>query len=387
MTLQHATPAEAATSPIVETTQGRVRGTMEDGIAVFRGIPYAEPPVGRLRFRPPERRRRWDGVLDATRFGDCHPQDPDPVENALMVLDRRPPEGDDCLNLNVWTPRSRRGGACRSWSGSTAAASSSARGADAVYDGATFARDGIVAVTLNYRLHPAGYLFVGDRPGSGAFGLLDQIAVLEWVQENIAAFGGDPDAVTDRRRVGRRPQRRPAARRAGGARALPAGDRAERRGVVRRARGGRAGDRRRGAGAPRHPRLRRRRDRRHLERRAPVGVARGRAEDGRAPRRARPPAEPHERRDPRDEPVDLRRRRDAGPRAGRRRRRRRGRRRPPGRHDAGRDAAVRPGVRRHRARASPTSRSERTADPPPRSWRAYGATGRRAPTSTPARGS
>ena len=69
-------------------------------------------------------------------------------------------------------------------------------GADAVYDGATFAREGIVTVTLNYRLHPAGFLFVGDRPGSGAFGLLDQIAVLEWVQENIAAFGGDPDAVT-----------------------------------------------------------------------------------------------------------------------------------------------------------------------------------------------
>ena len=112
-------------------------------------------------------------------------------------------------------------------------------GADAVYDGATFARDGIVTVTLNYRLHPAGYLFVGDRPGSGAFGLLDQIAVLEWVQENIAAFGGDPDAVTvagesaGGHSVGQL-LAAPAAR--GRFRRAIA---AERRGVVRRARGGR----------------------------------------------------------------------------------------------------------------------------------------------------
>ena len=91
-------------------------------------------------------------------------------------------------------------------------------GSDALYDGATFARDGVVTVTLNYRLHPAGFLWVGDRPGSGAFGLLDQIAALEWVHDNIAAFGGDPGSGHRRRGVGRRAQRRAAA---GGA-AVPA---------------------------------------------------------------------------------------------------------------------------------------------------------------------
>ena len=187
--------ATVGTRPIVDTTQGKVRGTVEDGCAVFRGIPYAEPPVGRLRFRPPERRRPWDGVRDAGRFGACHPQDIDPIEGRLMSASLRPPQGEDCLNLNVWSPDLGpaampvlvwiHGGSLKFGSG-----------ADAVYDGATFARHGIVTVTMNYRLHPAGYLRVGDRPGSGAFGLLDQIAVLEWVRENIAAFGGDPDTVT-----------------------------------------------------------------------------------------------------------------------------------------------------------------------------------------------
>jgi len=183
------------TSPVVATREGRVRGTVENGIAVFRGIPYAEPPVGALRFRPPARRRPWNGVRDATRFGAYHPQDFDPVEGAFMDATRRPPQGDDCLNLNVWTPDPGaaalpvlvwlHGGSLKFGTG-----------ADALYDGAGFAGEGVVTVTLNYRLHAAGFLHVGDRPGSGAFGLLDQIAALEWVQDNISAFGGDPGAVT-----------------------------------------------------------------------------------------------------------------------------------------------------------------------------------------------
>ena len=192
------TTTEAVTqtaSAVIPTTQGRVRGVVEDGVSVFRGIPYAEAPVGPLRFRPPARRRPWDGVRDASRFGPSHPQGDDLVEGALMSRDLRPPAGEDCLSLNVWTPDPGaaglpvfvwiHGGSLKYGAGS-----------DAIYDGATFARDGIVTVTLNYRLHPAGYLCVGERPGSGAFGLLDQIAALEWVRENIAAFGGDPDAVT-----------------------------------------------------------------------------------------------------------------------------------------------------------------------------------------------
>ena len=184
-----------ATAATVTTSRGKLRGTVEDGIHVFRGIPYAEPPVGPLRFRPPRPRARWDGARDATRFGERHIQDYDPVESRLMAGPQRPPVGDDCLNLNVWTPDPGatglpvlvwiHGGSLKFGTGS-----------DPLYDGATFARDGIVTVTINYRLHPAGFLWVGDRPGSGAFGLLDQIAALEWVHDNIHSFGGDPARVT-----------------------------------------------------------------------------------------------------------------------------------------------------------------------------------------------
>jgi len=186
---------ETTVSTVVRTTGGAVRGTHEDGVFAFRGIPYAEPPVGDLRFRPPRRRAPWDGVLDATRFGATQLQDPDPVEARMMNTALRPAAGPDCLNLNVWTPEP--GGAGLPvfvWihGGSL----KTGTGADAFYDGGRFARDGVVTVTINYRLHAAGYLYVSGRPGAGAFGLLDQIAALEWVRDNIAAFGGDPDRVT-----------------------------------------------------------------------------------------------------------------------------------------------------------------------------------------------
>jgi para-nitrobenzyl esterase len=179
---------------IVQTTRGAVRGAWENGIAVFRGIPYAEPPVGKLRFKPPVPRQRWDGMRDATHFGASAPQDRSILEEALTGGYRQP-QGDDCLNLNVWSPDLDRSGLpVMVWihGGSFKWGA----GSDAFYDGATFARAGIVTVTLNYRLNALGFLYVGNRPGSGNFGLLDQLAALEWVQENIAAFGGDPSQVT-----------------------------------------------------------------------------------------------------------------------------------------------------------------------------------------------
>lgn len=172
-----------------------MRGLVENGSHAFRGIPYAEPPVGDLRFRPPVPRARWDGIRDCFEFGDHHIQEFDGVESIMRRGERRPPGADDCLNLNVWTPGEEaaglpvlvwiHGGSLRFGTG-----------ADPVYDGSTFARDGVVCVTLNYRLYPAGFLNVRGRPGAGAFGLLDQTAALRWVRENIAAFGGDPQQVT-----------------------------------------------------------------------------------------------------------------------------------------------------------------------------------------------
>jgi len=182
-------------APLVRTAQGSVCGVREGAVAVFRGIPFALPPVGVRRFRPPVRVPAWEGLRQATRFGEMVPQlRTDPIVAAGYPVGAK--FGDDCLNLNVWTPapdpQARlpvmvwvHGGGFRCGTG-----------AEPMYDGATFAREGIVCVTLNYRLGAAGFLNVGDRAGTGCFGLLDQVAALEWVQENIAAFGGDPARVT-----------------------------------------------------------------------------------------------------------------------------------------------------------------------------------------------
>jgi para-nitrobenzyl esterase len=186
--------ASAERLSIVQTAQGGVRGLWDHDVAVFRGIPYAEPPVGKRRFRPPVRRGCWDGVRDATRFGQIVPQtDESPLD--AKSLRKGVPQGDDCLNLNVWTPTLENASLpVLFWihGGSFMWGSGSVPG----YDGARFARNGVVVVTINYRLNAAGFLYVDGRPGAGCFGLLDQIAALEWVQENIRCFGGDPSRVT-----------------------------------------------------------------------------------------------------------------------------------------------------------------------------------------------
>ena len=180
--------------PVVTTASGQVRGEAGSGVFVFRGIPYAAPPVGKLRFRPPAPPEGWTGVRDATVFGQAPPQCDFPLWVASIVAPAVP-KGEDCLNLNVWTPA--LGAEARLpvlvWIHGGGFLMGS--GADDVYDGAAFARDGVVTVTLNYRLDALGFLYVGGE-GAGAFGLLDQIAALEWVQENIGAFGGDPGRVT-----------------------------------------------------------------------------------------------------------------------------------------------------------------------------------------------
>src|SRR6202022_2645388 len=173
----------AAGNLVVTTQQGQVRGQVRDGVAAFRGIPYAAPPFGPNRFQPPRPPQPWDGVRDAVDYGRVAPQPPyAPPFDQLLGDQGRP--GEDCLNLNVWTPDPTGGGLpVMVWihGGSFVRGS----GALPTYDGTRFARDGVVCVTINYRLGADGFLYLGD--GTANRGLLDQIAALEWVQENIRA--------------------------------------------------------------------------------------------------------------------------------------------------------------------------------------------------------
>ncbi|MFJ6657019.1 carboxylesterase/lipase family protein [Streptomyces sp. NPDC091377] len=178
---------------MVRTPYGAVRGRYENGVAVFRGIPYAAPPFGPHRFRPPVPPEPWDGVRDAGAFGPTAPKPPYSEAFAQYLSDPVVP-GDDCLNLNVWTPEPGPGARLPVlvWlhGGALTRGSSSVP----VYDGGPFARDGVVLVSLNYRLGVEGYGLFPDAPANA--GLRDQTAALTWVYEAIEEFGGDPARIT-----------------------------------------------------------------------------------------------------------------------------------------------------------------------------------------------
>lgn len=186
------------TEPVVTTRSGAVRGEFERNAAVFKGIPYAAPPVGENRFRAPHPPQRWDGVRDALTFSATAPQ-ADLASQRFPGLDVTPlfddarRVGDDYLTVNVWTPDpGARGLPVMVWiyGGAFVAGASSTP----LYNGASFARDGVIFVSFNYRVGIEGYLPLAG--GDTNIGLRDQIAALTWVQENIAAFGGDPSNVT-----------------------------------------------------------------------------------------------------------------------------------------------------------------------------------------------
>jgi para-nitrobenzyl esterase len=184
-----------------QVTGGTVSGEVEDGVARFLGIPYAAPPFGENRFQPPGPVRPWDGVRDATQYGPTVPKGDYPPQYQPLLPEQSIP-GEECLNLNVWTPAAAmdaahgaglpvlvwiHGGSFMNGSGSVTA-----------YDGTHFAQDDVVCVTINYRLSADGFLYTAQDEGSGTAnrGLQDQVAALEWVRDNIATFGGDPSRVT-----------------------------------------------------------------------------------------------------------------------------------------------------------------------------------------------
>jgi para-nitrobenzyl esterase len=200
--------AAASSSPVVETTAGKVRGLVMDGIQSFKGIPYGASTAGANRFMPPQKPLPWAGVKEVTQYGSSCPQFPRGQRPDLIKMIRaggldevNPHRGEDCLVLNVWT-RGSGGGQKRpvmiyfhggAYIGGT--------GGAPFYDGSKLARQDIVAVTCNHRLNLFGFLYLADLGGakyvdSGNASMLDLVLALQWIRDNIAQFGGDPNNVT-----------------------------------------------------------------------------------------------------------------------------------------------------------------------------------------------
>ncbi len=175
----------------IDTPQGQVRGRTENGVTAFLGVPYAAAPFGPNRFREPTAPPSWDGVRDALDHGATVPKvgyRPPTSE----ILSEPVVEGDECLNVAVYTPDPSGSAPVYVWIHGGAFVNGS--NAVPAYDGSAFARDGVVAVVINYRLGVDGFARIEGAPANR--GLLDQVAALEWVRDHVAAYGGDPAQVT-----------------------------------------------------------------------------------------------------------------------------------------------------------------------------------------------
>jgi para-nitrobenzyl esterase len=188
-----------AVTDVVTVEGGQIAGLADRGVRVFKGVPYAAPPVGNRRWTPPQAVQPWAGVRDGAQFGAECPQTQYPAGS--VYLRPLPPQNEDCLFLNVWTT-ARPGDAQPVFVWIHGGALTRGSSISDIRDGVPLARKGVVLVSINYRLGPLGYLAHPElsaespRKASGNYGVLDQIAALEWVQRNIAAFGGDPARVT-----------------------------------------------------------------------------------------------------------------------------------------------------------------------------------------------
>jgi para-nitrobenzyl esterase len=197
--LAYALATSALAAPAATIDSGQLSGAMEDGVAVFRGIPFAAPPVGPLRWRPPQPPAPWQGVRQAVAYG------PDCVQVPMTEVPGpgfTGPSGEDCLYLNVWTPLRKPAKPLPVMVWIYGGAYIMGAGSYPDYDGAHFAQQGVVVVTINYRVglfgffaHPALTREAAGGP-VGDYGFMDQVAALKWVHRDIAAFGGDPANVT-----------------------------------------------------------------------------------------------------------------------------------------------------------------------------------------------
>lgn len=194
--------AQAARTPgaTVETTGGRLRGYLDSNVHVFKGVPYGASTAGAARFLPPQKPQPWTGVRDAFEWGERSPQilGGEPAE--MLPTDPREPLGENCLVMNIWTPNPASGRRpVMVWLHGGGFASGS--GSYSIYEGRELARKhDVVAISVNHRLNAFGFLYLAHLGGRYAnasnAGMLDVVAALEWIRDNIAAFGGDPQNVT-----------------------------------------------------------------------------------------------------------------------------------------------------------------------------------------------
>jgi len=193
--------AANAAAPIATTASGKVRGQAVDGINVFKGIPYGATTAGANRWRRPQPPQPWSGVRDALTYPSMAPQPDAPIRGLMTSWTDPTTSGEDCLGLNIWTPGLRDAGRrpVMVWfhGGDFATLS----GSRSVFDGTRLARRGdVVLVTVNHRLNAFGFLYLGqllpEFADAANAGMLDLVAALSWVRDNIAEFGGDPGNVT-----------------------------------------------------------------------------------------------------------------------------------------------------------------------------------------------
>jgi len=192
-----APPKPVAIEDQIKIDTGLIAGTTIGDIHVYKGIPFAAPPVGDLRWKPPQPAASWDGVKECTEFGPA----PMGYYSSSFPAYAAPPS-EDCLYLNVWTPAKTTGDKLPVMVWIYGGYLRFGEGSDPKYNGEILARHGVVVVNFNYRVGPLGFLAhpllskESEHNSSSNYGLLDQIAALQWVQKNIAAFGGDPSRVT-----------------------------------------------------------------------------------------------------------------------------------------------------------------------------------------------